>query len=100
MVHFADDFGSHVAGSATGVLRVVWFDFSGYPQVSDPEVATIINNQILWFEITVNDLLAVQILEGEDDAGHEKFSLLLSESAPVAEMIAQISAVAVVHDEK
>ncbi len=47
----------------------------------------------------MDDPAGVEVLEAEDDAGEEEAGFGLIEDAVVAEVVAHISAVAVVHDE-
>lgn len=44
VVGLADDFRSHVSGGATGVLCVVGLHFSGYAQISHPQVPALIQH--------------------------------------------------------
>jgi hypothetical protein len=47
----------------------------------------------------VDDFLAVHVLERHHDAGEEEAAFVFFELAAVAEMVAEVAAVAVVHDQ-
>lgn len=69
MVSLANDLRSHVTWGSTGIVSIIWFNFSWYSKVSDSQVATVIDDKILGFQVPVNDLFAVEVFEAEDDAG-------------------------------
>ncbi len=48
----------------------------------------------------MNNLLAVQVLQAEDDAGKEKSSLLLFKFSPVSKVISKVSTVAIIHNKE
>jgi hypothetical protein len=99
VVHLADDFRSHVSWGSTRILCIVGLDLPRNAKISHPQIASIIKDQILRFQITMDNFTSVHILETEHDAGEEKAGFLLLELAFIAEVVAQIASVAVVHDQ-
>jgi len=75
MVHSADDFRSHVTRSTTSLLRIAFFSLTGHTEVSNSEIAVLFEDQILRFEISVDNSFGVNILKAEDDAARHKFLL-------------------------
>ena len=65
MVHSADDLRSHVSWSATGLLRIAFFPFASHSEVSNSEVAVLFKNQILGFEVSMDDSFGMDVLKAE-----------------------------------
>lgn len=47
----------------------------------------------------MDDAVAVQVIQPDDEVGDEEFGLQLCESSPPADVVPQIAAVDVVHDQ-
>ncbi len=73
MIHSADDLRSHIARCTTGFLRIVFLFLPGYSEVSDSQVAALLEDKVLRLEISVNDPLRVDILKPKDDATSDEF---------------------------
>lgn len=43
--------------------------------------------------------MAVEVFQGEDDAGEKEFGLFFAEELPIADVVSEISAVEIVHEE-
>lgn len=59
----AHDLGSHVTWSTRSVLSVLWPPNSRDTEVSYTDVSIVIDNQVLGFYISMDDLLLVAVLE-------------------------------------
>ena len=58
----------HVAGCSRGVLSVLRPPDSGNTEVSNPEVALLINDQVLGLDVSVDDIFLVADLEAGNQA--------------------------------
>lgn len=72
MVHSADDLWGHVAWRPAGFLWVVVFHPPGHAEVSHPQIPIFFEDQVLRFEVSVDDALGVDILQRQNNAGHHK----------------------------
>jgi hypothetical protein len=93
------DFGGHVAGCAAGVVEVLVAVLAGDAEVGESEVSGGVEHEVLGFEVAVDYVFGVQVLEGEEHAADEEFCLGLGEAAAFADVVAQVAAVEVVHYE-
>lgn len=59
----------------------------------------LIENKVLGFDVSVEYLFAVDVVQGSEDAGNEKFCLLLSKTMDVCESAAKIGSRKQVHDQ-
>jgi len=66
------NFGGHIAGCTTGVFCVLRVPNSSNPQISDPQIAVLVKNQIFRFNISVKDTVFVQVLKAQEHAGDKK----------------------------
>lgn len=97
VVLVADDLGCHVPWSPTRILMVVISHDPRHSQIRYAQVPLRVQHEVLGFEIAVDDLALVQILQPDYDVRNEKFSLRLAELAFAADVVSQIPAVQVVH---
>jgi hypothetical protein len=97
MVLSAHNFGRHVARSSGCFARVIWSKDSGNSEVSQSQVALIVKNKILWFDISVDDLGLMDCVKSVDQAGDEESSLLFRKLLFSSDVITQISAQQKVH---
>ena len=97
MIHLANDLRRHIARSSACILCVVWLDLPRNPQICDSQVATVIKHQIFWLEITMDNLAGVHVFKAEHDTGQKEAGFFFFELSPIAEMVAQVSSVAVIH---
>ena len=77
MVLAAHDLRSHVARRSAGLLGVVRAPDPGDAEVSQSEIATLVENQVLWLDVPVEDAFLVDVFERNEDASYEELSLLL-----------------------
>ena len=60
------DFRGHIAGRARGVRRVLRSPNSRNTKVRDAQVAIVVDDEVLWLDVSVQDLLLVAVLETGD----------------------------------
>jgi hypothetical protein len=99
MVLAIDDFGSHVARSARRVLIVVRRKYASHPQISQAKVSLGVKNQILRFNVAVDDVILMQILQAQYDAAYKEFDDVLRELLIATNLKPQISAGHIIHNE-
>ena len=68
----AHDLGSHIAGRARCVLRVLRVPQTCNTQIRDPQVTILVKYQVLRLDITMQDGILVKIFEAEKHAGNEE----------------------------
>ena len=95
----AHDLWRHVAGGATGVFLVFGVPDAGDAEVGDEEVALAVEDEVLGFDVAVDDAVVVDVLEALDDAGGEELGLGFGEAAVLAAVVAEVAAGFEVHDE-
>lgn len=96
MICSAYDFRCHVAGRAACVLEVSLGHVAGYPEICDLWVSFVIEDQVLGFEVAMDNALGVQILEAENGTSQEKTRNLLWKGLLYAQVIAKVSSIAVI----
>ena len=64
----AHDLRSHITRRARSVLRVLRIPQTCNTQISDPQVAILVEDQVLWLDITMQDGILVKIFEAEEHA--------------------------------
>ncbi len=92
MVLSIDNLGRHVPRSPRSVFIVFFFHNSGYPHVSQPQVPFLVNYDILGFDVSVNNVIAVHVLKAQKDAANKKFYDMLWKSLPLSNLVPQIPA--------
>ena len=68
----AHDLGSHIAGRARCVLRVLRIPQTCNTQIRDPQVAILVEDQVLWLDITMQDCILVKIFEAKEHASDKE----------------------------
>ena len=61
MVLAAHNFGSHITWCTGSILGILWPLNSCYAEISYPHVAIIVDDEILWLNISVNNLFLVAV---------------------------------------
>ena len=69
----AHDLGSHIAGRARCVLGVLGVPQASNTQIRDPQVAILVKDQVLRFDIPMQDGILVKIFEAEKHASNKEF---------------------------
>lgn len=65
-------FWRHVAWRSRGVLRVLFSPITSDAEVCDAEVALVVDHEVLWLDISMNDLLLMAILKAGNKACHKE----------------------------
>ena len=93
VIVLAHDFGRHVTGSATGLVRVVDAvdPFPGDTEVCQLEVAVVVKDKILGLYITMDDVGAVHGLQSLNEARAEELRLFLREPLLARQMESKIT---------
>lgn len=99
MVLSIDNLGRHVSRSPRSVFIVFFFHNPGYPHISQPQVPFLVNYDILWFDVSVNDVIAMHVLKAQKDAANKKFYDMLWKSLPLSNLVPQIPAWQIIHDQ-
>ena len=99
MILSAHHFGSHVARSSTCVSAVVGLDYPCDTQIGGSKVTLVIKDQVLRLDISVDDVVEVEILKTDQNGSDEEFCFHLLEAPSAAHMVAEISSDQEIHDE-
>lgn len=99
MVLPAHHFRGHVARSPTGIAAIVGFHGSCDPQIGDPQIAHVVENQVLRFYVPMNNVVKMQKLQPHQNASNEKLSLGLTKPPPHSHMVTKIPSHKQVHHE-
>lgn len=73
MVLPAHDLRGHIAWRARSILRIFSMPQAGDSQVSYPQITQLIEDQILWLDVTMQDCVLVQVLKAQEHAGDKEF---------------------------
>ena len=79
------DLGGHVAWRATGLEIVLLLPSAGQSQVGDLAIAPLVHHHVFGLQVSVKDLLAVEVLEPLQNAPHQELcihALVLTDSSP------------------
>ena len=66
-------FRCHVTRSTRGILRVLRVPKSGNSQISNAEIALLVEDQVLRLDVSMKNGVLVEVLEAEEHAGNEEF---------------------------
>jgi len=67
--------------------------------ISESEIALGVKNEILRFDITMNDVILVQILETQYDTAYKKLDNMLGKPLMFSKLKAKITPRHIIHDE-
>lgn len=56
---------THIAWSATSFLGILWLHYSSYPKISKPWISLLVEHNIFWFDVPMNDTIPVYVLKRE-----------------------------------
>eukprot|EP00350_Pseudokeronopsis_sp_OXSARD2_P002725 CAMPEP_0170546500 /NCGR_PEP_ID=MMETSP0211-20121228/4855_1 /TAXON_ID=311385 /ORGANISM="Pseudokeronopsis sp., Strain OXSARD2" /LENGTH=95 /DNA_ID=CAMNT_0010850995 /DNA_START=820 /DNA_END=1107 /DNA_ORIENTATION=- len=59
-----------------GQILFHW-ELSGNPKICEHEVAILVEHQVFWFDVSVDDSLAVHVLQRKDQASNHEPGLFL-----------------------
>lgn len=99
MILPAHHLGRHISGRSTSVAAILRLQLSRYPQVSDAQVPLRVQDQVLWLYVPVDHFVLMKKLESDEDVSDEEFGLPLVEVASIPEVVPEVPAVEVVHNE-
>jgi len=93
-------FGSSVAGTAAGGLEpLAGLVVVGESEVYDFDVVAVVEEEVLGLEVAVDDAVLVDVVDACDDLLHEGDGLLLAESLVLDDVVEELAALCVLHDE-
>lgn len=72
MIHTTHDLRSHVSRSSRGVCCVIRGDVAGDTQVSYADISIRVEDKIFGFDVPVDDVVGVEVIKANKDAGDEK----------------------------
>lgn len=75
------DLRSHITRRSTRLLTVIRIPDASNPKISYPQIALVIENDILGLNISVQDTLIMDVLEGVSYAGNKESCLFLGETS-------------------
>lgn len=84
--------------SHTGV-RFLLREVAGQPEIGYPNVAVLVEEYVGGFQIAINDVSSMHVLEAEYHLGGVELHLRLVEDPVLAQMVMQIPAVHEIEDE-
>ena len=101
MIILAHNFRRHVPWGATGLVAVVhvMLPLSSDTEIGQFEVSAIVKHKILGLDISMDDALVVDWLQGMDQTATEKLGLFLREPSVSGDMVSKITAKEEIHDE-
>lgn len=92
-------FRRHVTRRAWSVLCIILTPNSGNTKVCDAQVTITLYDEVLWLDISVYNILVVDVLETSYETCDKKSSCLLVEFTISANVVAQITSWQVVHNQ-
>ena len=99
MLFAAHYFWRHISWRSTCIVGVVLPELSRDSQIRDSYIALRVQNQIFRFDVPVDNLVLVHVLQADNYVSDEELGFLLVEVPLIAEVVAEISAVEVIHHE-
>lgn len=57
------------------------------PKVGEAAVAISVDQYVLWLEVAIDDVQAMQVLDGENNLGHKELSFALKEYLSLLEVV-------------
>jgi hypothetical protein len=86
-----DDFWREVVGRSAQGVGAALPDMLREPEVRDAQVTLVVNEHVLRLEVTVHDIEAVHVFEGEDHTAREELRLIVVEGAATPEQREQLA---------
>ena len=90
MVLLAEDLGGHIAGGPARLLGILFLIMPGYTEISNSQISQFIQDDVLRFNISVNDVTLVKVVKCLQQAADKEFGLLLSELLLLINMVSEI----------
>jgi hypothetical protein len=98
MILSTHDFWCHISRGTTSITTVIGFEEASDTEISYSEVSHIIEDQVLGFDVTMDDVVEVEELETDEDTSDEEFGLGLTETTTNTHMVAEVATDEEVHD--
>lgn len=92
MVLLENDFWSHITRSARSLVRVLSLVGLGNAEVSHLDVALIVEYQILRLDVSVDDVVGVNVLQSDGQTSNNELGLVFVELDALANVVAQVAA--------
>lgn len=96
--HFWRQLGDTAA--ETGGLGVVVDFLLGQPEVSQLGVSLFVQHHVVGFKVALDDVVRVQVLDGQQDFGDVELGGVLVELLQLVQDLAQVAARALLHDQE
>jgi hypothetical protein len=87
----------HIPGRATGILIVIRLRLPGHPQVRNPQIPLIIDDQILRLDVPMDDAIRMQVLQPDHNTASEELHDVLLEVLVLAQVVPEVAAGHQVH---
>lgn len=89
----------HIARCSRCVLCIVFPPNSRNPKISYPQIAIALNHEILRFDISVQNVLCMHVFKSSNETRNKKSCRLFVKLSVATDMISEVSAWEVVHDQ-
>ena len=64
MILFAEHLWSHVTGGTASLFGILFFEVASYSEVSDPQIAILVQDYVFGLYISVDNTALVDVVEG------------------------------------
>lgn len=91
MVLPVDYLRSHISRSATSILIILCNSNPSYTHIGNPKISLLINDQILWLDIPMDNIISMDILQSQYNTAYEEFDDMLWKSPMFSSMVTKIS---------
>lgn len=73
MIESAYDLRRHVSWCPRCLIRIFLFLLSGNSKIRDPYISSILKDKIFWLQISMYDVVIVDVFQPKDDTGYDEF---------------------------
>lgn len=91
MILFAKNFGRHVTGCTAGFFGILLFEIASDSEVSDSQVTLVIQYYVLRLDVSVDDVLLVEVIESLEETCYEELGLLLGELLSFVDVVSEVT---------
>lgn len=99
MILATHHFRCHIAGRARGILAILWFKNLGDSHISDANVAILFHDDVLRFDVTMDNSLVMHVLQAEHHACNHELCLWLCEPSTLADVVSQVTSCEQIRDQ-
>lgn len=89
---------SHVSWCSRCILCILRIPYSCNSKVCESQNSILIEDQILRFDVPMNNSFLMNVFKGKDHASDEKLGLVLSKSSVSSNMVPEITSTEEIHD--